>query len=92
MKEKLETLPLAQIRQIARDLGIKNVTSYRKALLIDMILERDEASRQNGQADTRNEAFRQNSQADTRNEASRQNGQADARNESAQTENQANGQ
>lgn len=64
MKEKLETLPLAQIRQIARDLGIKNVTSYRKALLIDMILERDEASRQNGQADTRNEASRQNSPSD----------------------------
>lgn len=79
MKEKLETLPLAQIRQIARDLGIKNVTSYRKALLIDMILERDEASRQNGLADSRNEASRQNSQSDARNEA-------------AQTENQANGQ
>ena len=91
MKEKLETLPLAQIRQIARDLGIKNVTSYRKALLIDMILERDEASRQNGQADTRNEAFRQNSQADTRNEASRQNGQADPRNEAARIENRING-
>ena len=39
MKEKLETLPLAQLRQIGRDLGIRNVTGQRKAELIGNILE-----------------------------------------------------
>ena len=92
MKEKLETLPLAQIRQIARDLGIKNVTSYRKALLIDMILERDEASRQNGQADSRNEASRQNSQSDARNEAAQTENQANGQGEMKPAENQGSGQ
>ncbi len=39
MREKLETLSLAQLRQIAKDLGIKNITVQRKADLIGKIIE-----------------------------------------------------
>ena len=39
MREKLETLPLAQLRQIGKDLGVKNITAQRKAELIEKILE-----------------------------------------------------
>ena len=41
MREKLETLPLAQLREIARGLGIKNITALRKAELIECILKSD---------------------------------------------------
>ena len=43
MREKLETLPLAQLRQIAKDLGIKNITAQKKADLINSILAVNEA-------------------------------------------------
>ncbi len=39
MREKLETLPLAQLRQIGKDLGVKNLTAQRKAELIEKSLE-----------------------------------------------------
>ena len=40
MREKLETLSLAQLRQIAKDLEIKSITGKKKAELIDCILEK----------------------------------------------------
>ncbi len=39
MKEKLQTLPMTELREIARTNGIKSVTSMRKQALIDRILE-----------------------------------------------------
>ena len=39
MREKLESLPLGEVREIARGLGLKRVTTVRKGELIDMILE-----------------------------------------------------
>ncbi len=39
MKEKLASLPMTELREIARTNGIKSVTSMRKAALIDRILE-----------------------------------------------------
>ena len=38
MREKLETLSLAQLREIAKGLGIKGITSKRKSVLIDCII------------------------------------------------------
>ncbi len=40
MREKLETLSLAQLRQIAKDLEIKSITGKKKAELIECILEK----------------------------------------------------
>ena len=37
MREKLETLPLMQLRELAKSQGIKNITILRKAELIDML-------------------------------------------------------
>ena len=42
MREKLETLSLAQLRGIAKDFGVKNITAQRKAELISCILEANE--------------------------------------------------
>lgn len=39
MREKLETLPLSQLRGIAKENGIKGVTTIRKANLIDLLVE-----------------------------------------------------
>ncbi|MBR5473930.1 MAG: transcription termination factor Rho [Lachnospiraceae bacterium] len=39
MREKLETLPLAELREIAKNVGIRNITVIRKSELIDKILE-----------------------------------------------------
>ncbi len=39
MRAKLETLPLAELREIAKQVGLRNVTTMRKSLLIDMIIE-----------------------------------------------------
>lgn len=48
MKEKLASLPLSEVRAIAKGLGIKNVTTTRKGELIDKIIEAstDEGSRE----------------------------------------------
>ena len=37
MREKLETLPLAQLRELAKSQGIRNVSSLRKSELIDRL-------------------------------------------------------
>ena len=39
MREKLETLPLMQLRELAKSQGIKNITILRKAELIDKLCE-----------------------------------------------------
>lgn len=39
MKEKLQSLPVTELREIAKANGIKSVTTLRKQQLIDMILE-----------------------------------------------------
>lgn len=43
MREKLETLSLAQLRQIAKDLEIKSITGKKKAELIESIIEENKA-------------------------------------------------
>lgn len=40
MREKLKSLPLAELKQIAKENHIKNVSTLRKAQLIDVILEK----------------------------------------------------
>ena len=39
MREKLQTLPLLQLRELAKSQGIKNITVMRKADLIDKLCE-----------------------------------------------------
>ena len=39
MREKLQTLPMTELREIAKANGIKSVTTMRKAVLIDKIIE-----------------------------------------------------
>ena len=40
MREKLKSLPLTELKQIAKENHIKNVSTLRKAQLIDVILAR----------------------------------------------------
>ena len=42
MREKLSSLPVAELREIAKENGIKSVSSLRKQQLIEMILEQSE--------------------------------------------------
>lgn len=39
MREKLESLPLSELREIAKQLGIRNIAATRKSALIDKVLE-----------------------------------------------------
>ena len=39
MREKLQSLPVGELRKIAKENGIKSVTTLRKQQLVDMILE-----------------------------------------------------
>lgn len=39
MREKLQTLPMTELREIAKSNGIKSVTTMRKSVLIDKIIE-----------------------------------------------------
>lgn len=54
MREKLESLPLGEVREIARGLGIKRVTTIRKGELIDMILELKRESDERNKEDSKN--------------------------------------
>ena len=54
MREKLESLPLGEVREIARGLGIKRVTTIRKGELIDMILELKRESDERNTEDSKN--------------------------------------
>ena len=42
MREKLQSLPVSELRAIAKENGIKSVTKLRKQQLVDMILEVNE--------------------------------------------------
>ena len=46
MKEKLLTLPMSELREIARTNGIKSVTSMRKDSLIEQIIEKTSQNRE----------------------------------------------
>ena len=37
MREKLQTLPLAELKEMARNQGIKGISSLRKAEIIDLL-------------------------------------------------------
>ena len=41
MKEKLSALPVSELREIAKEKGIKGVSSLRKQQLVDMLAELD---------------------------------------------------
>ena len=42
MREKLETLPLTELRAIARGKGIKNISSMKKSEVINVLLQYSE--------------------------------------------------
>ena len=42
MREKLETLPLAQLRELAKSQGLKGTSTMKKAELIDLLIEQNE--------------------------------------------------
>ncbi len=51
MREKLETLPLAQLRELAKSQGLKGTSSMKKAELIDLLVaqnEKDESEKATG--------------------------------------------
>ena len=52
MREKLETLTLASLRDLAKQNGIKSVTTMKKSELIDALLELDEQQRKEKTAKT----------------------------------------
>lgn len=53
MREKLQTLPLTQLRELAKSQGIKGVAALRKSQIIDLLCEIDEkASASNGKKNT----------------------------------------
>ena len=44
MREKLATLPLTQLKELAKSQGIKNISGLRKAELIDRLCEAAESA------------------------------------------------
>ena len=55
MKQRYESLPLKELRAIAKQRGIDGISALRKGALIDRLLEEDEKDRQmTGQNDSRN--------------------------------------
>lgn len=55
MKQRYESLPLKELRAIAKQRGIDGISALRKGVLIDRLLEEDEKDRQmTGQNDSRN--------------------------------------
>ena len=52
MREKLETLPLATLRDMAKAQGLKGVSGFRKSQLIDMLCETAERMEQEKAAGT----------------------------------------
>ena len=44
MREKLATLPLTQLKELAKSQGIRNISSLRKAELIDRLCEAAESA------------------------------------------------
>lgn len=56
MREKLETLPLTQLRELARGQGIKNVSGLRKSELVDRLCEVAEREKEAKAAEAKNAA------------------------------------
>ncbi len=56
MREKLETLPLTQLRELARGQGIKNVSGLRKSELVDRLCEVAEREKEAKAAEAENAA------------------------------------
>lgn len=54
MREKLQSLPVGELREIAKANGIKGVTTLRKQQLVDMILEVSEKSSQVEETEPKN--------------------------------------
>ena len=44
MREKLATLPLTQLKELAKSQGIRNISGLRKAELIDRLCEAAESA------------------------------------------------
>lgn len=92
MREKLQSLPVTQLREIAKTNGIKSVTTLRKQQLIDMILEvaqKKEAAQEN-QKETKKEIKKEvkNKTNEVNEEASKeQNGSESENREQAQDDN-----
>ena len=92
MREKLQSLPVTQLREIAKTNGIKSVTTLRKQQLIDMILEvaqKKEVAQEN-QKETKKEIKKEvkNKTNEVNEEASKeQNGSESENREQAQDDN-----
>lgn len=56
MRAKLETLPLSELKELARTREVKNIASYRKSELIDKILETLDENGNPAQSQTKEEA------------------------------------
>lgn len=56
MREKLESLPVKELREIAKANGVKSVTTMRKAKIIDAILAANENNRYSGETEEKAEA------------------------------------
>ncbi len=48
MREKLETLPLAQLKELAKSQGIKGVSALKKAEIIDALCDAAEKQQEKG--------------------------------------------
>ena len=46
MREKLQTLPLTQLKEIAKSQGMKGVSGMKKSDLIDLLCQKAEESQQ----------------------------------------------
>ena len=49
LKQKLESLPLPQLKEMAKSLGLKGVSTMKKAAVIDLLMAQEE---KNGSAET----------------------------------------
>ncbi len=67
MREKLASLPLSEVRAIAKGLGIKNITTTRKGELIEKILEasKDDGARESSNTNNRDENVRDTKEVKT---------------------------
>ena len=50
MREKLQTLPLSELKEMAKSRGIKGISSLRKAAIIDLLCDEAEKAPQPGNA------------------------------------------
>lgn len=47
MREKLQTLPLAELRELARSQGLKGISTLRKAEIIELLCQKEESGKEN---------------------------------------------